>query len=116
MLPTVSAAMLCLALVVHREAGGEPEATQKAVTHVIRNRVKQENKPVCHVTRQKAQFSRSRHVPMATVRRVQSFWTAPDSTRGATHFHDPSVRPPWAKHMHRTARYGKLIFYKGNDT
>ena len=114
MLTTVSAAMLCLALVVHREAGGEPDATQKAVTHVIRNRVKQEHKPVCHITRQRAQFSRAKHVPVATVRRVQGFWTAPDVTRGATHFHDPSVSPTWARRMTRTVRYGNLIFYRGN--
>ena len=113
---TIPAAMLCLALVVHREAGGEPTATQKAVTHVIRNRVRQEHKPVCHITRQRAQFSRAKRVPIATVRRVQSFWTAPDVTRGATHFHDPSVRPRWAKRMTRTVRYGNLIFYRRTTT
>jgi spore germination cell wall hydrolase CwlJ-like protein len=109
----LTAAMLCLALVVNSEAGGQPLSTQRAVTHVIRNRVKQKHKSVCQVVREKSQFSRrAKHVTVATVRRVQGFWSAPDVTCGATHFHDPSVSPRWAKRMTRTVRYGNLIFYR----
>jgi spore germination cell wall hydrolase CwlJ-like protein len=109
----VTAALLCLAMTVQREAGGEPAAVQAAVVHVIRNRSTTRHKPVCRVTRARRQFQSIRRRPrpdiIQTVRRA---WWAPDKTHGATHFHDPREYPGWAKKMHKTASIGRLRFYR----
>ncbi len=36
----------------------------------------------------------------------------PDNTKGATHFHNDTVRPRWANEMVRTVRYDGHTFYR----
>ncbi len=108
----MNAFLLCLALTVQQEAGGEPPRTQVAVVHTIRNRSKRHHKSACWVVRQTRQFQHSRHYLQNTLKVVRRAWRLPDSVRGATHFHDPSVKPYWAKRFTRVARIGNLIFYR----
>lgn len=109
----IAASLLCLALTVQREAGGEPLHVQRAVVHVIRNRTRQQKKPVCRIVRQKRQFQLLKKKPRPEIIRVAiAAWLQPDTTKGATHFHDPREMPGWAKNMTRTALFGKLRFYR----
>lgn len=109
----MATSLLCLALVVAREAGGEPVPVQVAVAHVVRNRTVRAGRPVCNVTNIRAQFSSSRKKPdLDLIRRVRDAWRKADVTHGATHFHDPRLVPYWARKMTRTVRIGRLSFYK----
>jgi spore germination cell wall hydrolase CwlJ-like protein len=109
----MATSLLCLALVVAREAGGEPPNVQRAVTHVVRNRMAHTGKSVCYVTKLRQQFQRARRKPdIALIERVASAWRQADITHGATHFHDPRRKPAWARHMTQTAHLGRLRFYK----
>jgi len=108
----ISAAILCLALTVQREAGGEPAAAQAAVVHIIRNRVRAtKRKTVCQVVRKPRQFQIAKRATRRTMKLVLRAWKSRDSTRGATHFHDTRIGPPyWAGK--KTASFGKLRFYR----
>ncbi len=109
----MATSLLCLALVVAREAGGEPAPVQIAVTHVVRNRMTRAGRPVCNVTTIRAQFQRARKKPdIELIRRVRNAWRLADVTHGATHFHDPRLMPYWARKMVRTAKIGRLSFYR----
>jgi len=109
----MATSLLCLALVVAREAGGEPAAVQVAVTHVVRNRTMRAGRPICDVTTIRAQFQRARKKPdIELIRRVRNAWRLADVTHGATHFQDPRQRPYWARKMVRTAKIGRLSFYR----
>lgn len=109
----MEASILCLSLAVSREAGGEPKPVQVAVVHVIRNRATAKHKPICQVVKEKRQFKLSRQKPNAAlIKTARMAWRKKDTTGGATHFHDPRELPFWAKKMKRTAKIGKLRFYR----
>lgn len=109
----IAASLLCLAMAVQRESGGEQESVQVAVTHTIRNRVKEKNKSVCTVVKAKCQFRLLHKLPREEVINLaKKAWRQKDTTNGATHFHDQRKYPTWAMKMHRTKRIGSLIFYR----
>lgn len=109
----MAASLLCLAMAMQREAGGEPPPTQVAVAHVIRNRAKAKHKPICQVVKEKRQFKLARQKPNSElIKTARLAWKKKDTTGGATHFHDPRELPFWAKKMKRTAKIGRLRFYR----
>ncbi|MBK0398793.1 cell wall hydrolase [Limibaculum sp. M0105] len=123
--------LTCLARTVYWEAKGEPLTGQSAVAHVVLNRVNADAYPsdVCGVVTQggparPCQFSffcdGRDDTPVEadayrTAHRVA--WEAlngqsDDPTRGATSFHNLSVRPGWATANRRTTKIGHHVFYR----
>lgn len=107
----------CLAEVVYHEARGESLRAQRGVAAVVMARVKATGQPPCVVAARPKQFSgmgRPMHeVAAAELAGEIAFaaYTGASAPFEATHFHDASVRPYWAKKMVRVARVGKLLFY-----
>jgi hypothetical protein len=124
----------CLAQAVYFEARGESDAGQRAVAHVVLNRVKDRRYPqtVCGVVFQnehlknRCQFSfacdgrsdrphditawrRSLEVALQTLAGVGE-----DVTNASTHYHARYVAPTWAPALVETARVGQHIFYREN--
>lgn len=124
----------CLAQAVYFEARGESVAGQRAVAHVVLNRVKDRRYPqtVCGVVFQnehlknRCQFSfacdgrsdrphdiaawrRSLEVALQTLAGVGE-----DVTNASTHYHARYVAPMWAPALVETARVGQHIFYREN--
>lgn len=114
----MSKTLLCLALVIHNEARGEPELGKKAVAYTVINRAEQMNKPICNVVYQPAQYytkpvkdkkSKAWKESKEVARKVLSKKVR-DPTKGATHFHNSTVRPKWK--LRKTQKVGKHTFYK----
>jgi spore germination cell wall hydrolase CwlJ-like protein len=108
--------MDCVAETVYYEARGEGETGMRAVAHVIFNRAREQGVSPCVIVRQPGQFVRSRGRP-----RTSSTWShalrisnnpGPDITRGATFFHNRSVRPSWSYRFRVTFTWGGHIFYR----
>ncbi len=129
----------CLALAIYFEARGEPEAGQRAVAHVVMNRVDDADFPnsVCDVVQDggqevlhRCQFSwwcdgnstEPRDVAawersMVMARTV--YWNySDDPTLGALWFHANYVDPSWNQVFTRGPKIGMHIFYTrpGDDT
>lgn len=107
--------MDCVADTVYYEARGEGEEGMRAVAHVIFNRAKQEGVSPCIIVRRPNQFAKG------PSRRKDSEWKLAkkvslnpgwDLTRGATYFHNRSVRPYWIKSLKVTFTWGGHIFYR----
>lgn len=117
------ATVLCLSTVVYTEARGEPLIGQTAVAHVVINRSKKYNRPVCSVAWHKNQFSGMR-VPSKRIRNSKSFKQAEivaanvyygkskDPTNGSLYFHANYVNPAWASKLKHKATYGNHLFYR----
>lgn len=107
--------MDCVADTVYYEARGEGEEGMRAVAHVIFNRAKQEGVSPCIIVRRPNQFAKG------PSRRKDSEWRLAkkvslnpgwDLTRGATYFHNRSVRPYWIRSLKVTFTWGGHIFYR----
>ena len=127
-----SAAWNCLTQALYFEARGENLAGQVAVAEVILNRVDSRSYPdsVCGVVRQgagklnKCQFSfycdgKKEKIgnPDAYEQLGKISWVMLKGkprvlTGQATHYHNLTVNPRWAKRLVRTARIGDHIFYR----
>lgn len=123
----------CLANAIYFEARGEPIKGQIAVAQVVLNRVKHKAYPnsICGVVyqnqtwRNRCQFSFACDGIPERIRDKKS-WAkakkiATDVMRGksyirkvgiSTHYHADYVNPRWAKHLRRTYRIGRHIFYR----
>lgn len=107
----------CLAEVVYHEARGESLRAQRGVAAVVMARAKATGQPPCTVAARPKQFSGvgrpMREAAAAELAGEIAFavYTGAEAPFQATHFHDASVRPGWAKKMVRVARVGKLLFY-----
>jgi Cell Wall Hydrolase len=126
------AAVQCLALAIHYEAGFEPLAGREAVAQVILNRVRSNAYPdsVCGVVwqgshrRTGCQFTftcdgalrRPRnHAALAAAQQVALRVLAgqsEDHVRGATHYHANYVSPYWAPSLTRVRQIATHIFYR----
>lgn len=116
------ATTFCLATVVHLEARGELPLGQRAVAHVIVNRSKKYNRPICSVAWHKNQFAV--RLPSKQVRESKSFRKAleisqmvvngksVDPTHGSTYFHASYVRPYWADKFKFKIKIGSHLFYR----
>jgi spore germination cell wall hydrolase CwlJ-like protein len=115
-------AMLCLALNAYFEARGEGSEGIHAVTHVVMNRVESPRWPddICEVVFQDWQFSWTmmESYPVDEKKLLDVYVHVvdavmlPDSTRGATHYHNGDVFPEWAAIYPVTERVGGHTFYK----
>jgi N-acetylmuramoyl-L-alanine amidase len=111
--------LLCLALVIHNESLGESKRGKAAVAHVVLNRAKSKNK-ICKTVHAPNQFytkpiknkkSKGWHESQHVAKQVLSN-TLKDPTKGATYFHNHTVRPKWSKIKTKTTRIGGHSFYK----
>lgn len=122
----------CLTEALYFEARGENIVGQVAVAEVILNRVDTDRYPdtVCGVVRQgearqnACQFSFACDGKAEIIGNREAFeelgkvaWVMLQGkprilTGKATHYHNTSVKPRWAKKLVRTARIGAHIFYR----
>jgi spore germination cell wall hydrolase CwlJ-like protein len=129
----------CLANAIYFEARGESDAGQRAVAHVILNRVDSRYYPnsICEVVYQNAhmlnrcQFSFACDGGTPKVAEFDAFKkaaviaaevaTCDDACRGlhkikggvasSTHYHADYVKPGWASKLQKTGTVGRHIFY-----
>lgn len=127
----------CLALNIYWESRSEPLQGQLAVAGVTMNRVASEKFPdsICGVVKQggyyrkhRCQFSwqcdgRSDKPKEAKawsnaqqLARLYLAGVYEDPTEQAKWYHADYVSPDWAKRMERTAKIGRHIFYREQDT
>ena len=124
----------CLAEALYFEARGESIRGQFAVAEVILNRVASTRFPksLCGVIRQgtgklhQCQFSyicdgkeeifheKTAYERVSKVARAAIDGVTDKVTRGATHYHNRTVNPSWARVYSETARIGSHIFYRHN--
>lgn len=115
---------MCLALVMHHEAGNQTIEGKIAVAHVVMERVKDRRwrKTVCGVVFQEKQFSHveesvkdekhwRKYIPLAEA--VLAGLTI-NPVPGANHFHADYVSPSWSKEMVKVEKIGAHIFYSDN--
>jgi spore germination cell wall hydrolase CwlJ-like protein len=123
----------CLAEAVYYEARNEPINGQIAVAQVVLNRRQSPKHPqtLCAVVYQRkgktCQFSWACNprllakpkdsLQWAIAEQVAAFALKglPDRVRGATYFHATYVRPN-LRHLQRTVRIGRHIFYRERNT
>lgn len=125
----------CLALNIYFEARSEPESGQRAVGHVVMNRVVHPKYPdsVCKVVQQggeqvlhRCQFSwwcdGQSDRPMnqeAWVKSLRLAWKVyfgvlEDTTGGALWYHATYVKPYWSDSLLKGDRIGQHVFYLEN--
>lgn len=104
-----------VASTVYAEARGEGEIGMRAVAHVIINRSKEKGVSPCIIVRQPKQFARGPSKPKdkqwQIAKRI-SMNPGVDITKGATYFHNLTVRPYWIRSLKVTFRFGNHIFYR----
>jgi N-acetylmuramoyl-L-alanine amidase len=117
-------AVLCLSLNVYHEARGEPKVGQIAVALATRNRVRKEGSGYCWEVFKHAQFSwtadarKMGRLPTGeaweSAQRIARYVIrgAHDFTRGATHYHNSTVMPRWARAMELAGSWGDHRFYR----
>lgn len=124
----------CLARTIYFEARGESMRGQKAVAHVVLNRVEDPEFPdtICDVVQQggetpPCQFSWYCDGRSDRPSDMEAWMFAlelsdqvlagelPDVTQGATYFHHVRVNPDWREVFERTARVGPHLFYRPPD-
>lgn len=123
----------CLAKTVYFEARGEPELGQRAVAHVVMNRVAHPGfaDSVCGVVKQgggrgpSCQFSwycdglsdqpreAERWAEARALARAVYWGESVDVTGGALYFHATHVSPRWREAFRRGERIGRHVFYTG---
>jgi len=120
----------CLAKTVYWEAGQEPAEGQRAVAHVVLNRVGQRGfaPTICGVVEQggphfPCQFhwycngSDSRPVNQAwweqSQRIARQALAERDPTEGALYFHQAALHPDWSRHPIGAKVIGKHVFFRG---
>ncbi len=127
----------CMALNLYFEARGETSAGQKAVGHVVLNRVNHAGFPksVCGVVKQGEEGKRFRCQfswwcdGLSDQPRNQRSWrqsilvaaevfneTNADPTHGALWYHADYVNPYWKRSMEKGPKIGKHIFYTSKKT
>ena len=126
----------CLALNIYFEARSEPHDGQRAVAHVVLNRVENPKFPstICQVVRQggeqvrhRCQFSwwcdgrsdrpaKGKVWDSAQALARAIYWGySQDPTDGAMWYHADYVAPSWGAHFERGPKIGRHIFYRANE-
>lgn len=116
-----------VAAVIIHEAGGEGEVGMQAVANAIANRTRPNKDAYAVVTRPK-QFeciTGKNHEAFVAKAKLHPRWpialkftkeirnrTLVDITDGATHFHNPSMTPWWAKKLAFKKKIGNHFFYR----
>lgn len=116
-----TSAVLCLAMIISNEAGGEHEQGKVAVAKVVINRAKT-HKNICKTVYQKNQFyTKKVNVKSKTWTESKSIAEKilkgkyKDPTHGSTYFHNHTVKPKWANHHKRVVKIGRHTFYKHKE-
>lgn len=114
------AALVCMALNVHYEAGVDPVEGQLAVALVTRNRAQHIEARVCNEVFRPGQFvwvddikpgpSKTQMARLKSLAVVS--WSATDFTGGATHFCHYKHYCFWSVGMQFQGRWGSHNFYK----
>lgn len=113
----------CQALNIYHEARGSTVINQVAVAWVVRNRMERSGKSACEVVFEPRQFSwTARRVGAPREadawRRAQELALLVmedqivDITRGATHFHETTIRPTWSRRAKQSVRIGAHVFHR----
>lgn len=107
--------MDCVANTVYYEARGEDEIGMRAIAHVIYNRAEEKKISPCAVVKQPKQFavgpSRPNDKKWQIAKKI-SINPGKDITRGATYFHNLTVRPYWIRKLKVSFNWGGHIFYR----
>lgn len=119
----LSSALLCLSMAIYHESRGEPIQGQRAVAYVVMNRAETENKSVCDVIKEKAQFSWVKPHGRAERPKNSDAWfqsvnvaanvfygKVPDPTNGSNHFYSLKARAPWANSCKKSRKIGHQLF------
>ena len=126
------AELRCLAETIYFEANRSNPEGQRAVGHVVLNRVADERFPstICAVVRQGAENAPACQFhwycdgrsdvpdePDAWWKSVKAAWAVlanpqDDPTGGALFFHNDSVSPGWSRRLERTVRIGAHTYYR----
>lgn len=112
---------ICLATVIYLEARGETFKGQQAIGHVVFNRAKKLNKPICVVAKQPKQFAYYNLLwkQRQTTQYTQAYTIATNILGSksinpigrSTFFHADYVNPYWAKNKIIYRKIGKHVFY-----
>lgn len=100
---------------MYAESRGAGEQGMKAVVHVIMNRSKEKGVKPCIIVRQPNQFARGASRPKDPAwQMAKKLVLSPgsDITKGATYFHNLTVRPSWSYRFRVTMKLGNHIFYR----
>jgi N-acetylmuramoyl-L-alanine amidase len=109
--------MDCVADTIYYEARGEGEQGMRAIAHVIINRANEEGVSPCIIVRRPNQFAKKTKITdWKTWKIAQRIASNPgwDFTKGATYFHNYSVKPRWSYKLKITYKFGGHVFYKPN--
>lgn len=138
MVTLTATGLMCLALTVYHEARSATVTGQRAVALVVMNRAEGDPDRVCEEVFKPRQFSwandrawlKGRRIKMlaSMMPKERESWrlarvvalkaltgVTPDFTRGATHYHMPTVSPAWARNrreLDRIGFFGPHIFYR----
>lgn len=91
------------------------EVNMRAVVHVILNRARDQGISACKVVRQPNQFATKGSIKeLGRWQLAKKIVLSPgsDITKGATFFHNLTVKPAWAYNLRVTFRVGSHTFYK----
>lgn len=128
----IIASVLCIAELIYHESRSEPIEGQIATGQVVMSRVASHHFPdtPCDVIKQggerkyRCQFTYWCDGKPETIANKPAYGQAfliatgvyfnvyPDLIDNATHYHADYVQPEWSKHLHRTTKIGRHIFYK----
>ena len=107
--------MDCVADTIYYEARGEGVEGMRAIAHVIYNRASKEGTSPCIIVKRPQQFATGPSKPSDKLwqqaKRVSEY-PGRDLTRGATFFHNRSVRPYWIRTLKVSFAFGEHIFYR----
>ena len=132
----ITESLMCIAIAVYFEARGEPSDGQVAVAQVVRNRMDSPEYPndACEVVKQgyywkqspirdRCQFSFWCDGKSDNPQNTQLFYNSlyiawlsgeqPDTTGGATHYHNTTVYPEWAYSGTIIIKIHQHVFYRG---
>lgn len=115
--------LFCLAWNVYFEARGEPYEGQLAVAEVTLNRADLSGRNICQEVFLDKQFSWSHQINRPKIVNQVAWQEAIDVSKvalsvpsnvsnGATHYHNGTVKPQWAKKLCKVVIIGRHIFYK----
>ena len=114
-------ALMCLATTIYMESASEPKEAQIAVGYVLMRRAEFNHMNVCYEMKRPYQFSwyGNKKPPIINTYYYNIAWRImhnlePDYSRGATHFHDTSIKNPWK--MKPIVQWSRLIFYKQEES
>jgi spore germination cell wall hydrolase CwlJ-like protein len=102
----IDAALMCMALTIAHEAGGEPVNGQVAVGYVLYRRAEFDPKNICHETYRPYQFEWTVKPKKYDMQHLRPYLDlaqkilnrkVKDTSRGSTHFHSIALPNQWGK-------------------